>query len=57
MATRLVRYVGEHDAMDIPAIGVVAERGAEVEVDSEIAKELLARGDWEAVTSRKKGGS
>lgn len=55
MATRVVKYVGPQEGVDIPALGVVVERGAEVEVDAELAKELLAREEWEAVASPRKG--
>jgi hypothetical protein len=54
-----VTYCGPMAAVELPGVGVVA-RGATVEVEDALGKELAARvGEWiEAVTERKarKGG-
>lgn len=40
------RYVGPHQAVDLPTLGVTVERNHEIEVTGERAKEFQARDDW-----------
>lgn len=43
-----VKYVGPHDAVEVPALGVVCGRGESVEVDATTAKALLEQPDnWQ----------
>ena len=41
-----IRYVGPYDAVEVPALGVVVERDAEVDVaDDDLAASLLEQSD------------
>ena len=42
-----VRYTGDHDAIEIPSLGLLVARGDAVEVPDHVADELAAREDWE----------
>lgn len=48
-----LRYVGEFEAVDIPALGVTVPRGDELEVTGDVAAELLKRDDWVRVDKPK----
>lgn len=50
-----LRYIGEHEGIEIPALGVVVAQGEEFEVTGDIAQELLKRGDWERLDKPTKG--
>lgn len=39
-------YVGPHDAVEIPALGVTVEHGQTIEVTGDMADEFLKRDDW-----------
>jgi hypothetical protein len=49
-----LKYVGVHEAVEIPELGLVVEAGEIIEVDDAIGKRLADRTDWQ-ITSRKKG--
>lgn len=50
-----LKYVGEHEAVDIPALGVTVARGEELEVTGDVAAELAKRDDWERTDKPAKG--
>ena len=46
MSTTPIKYVGAHDAVEVPAANLLeVKNGETVEVDSEIAKSLLEQAD------------
>jgi hypothetical protein len=47
------RYQGPHDAVDIPALGVIVAHGETIEVTGAIAEEFVKRDDWERVDKPK----
>ena len=48
-----IKYVGPHDEVEVPSLGVVCARGSSVEVDAGDAKKLTAQPDnWQAVKSK-----
>jgi hypothetical protein len=51
-----VRYVGPHDEVEVPALGIACARGATVEVDDDQARSLLVSEVWEAAEKAAKGG-
>jgi hypothetical protein len=53
-APRKFRYVGPHDAVDVPALGVRVKRNHQVEVaDKAVADSFAMQGDWEEVGAPK----
>ncbi len=52
--THHVKYVGPHEAVEIPALGISAERGQTIEVDEGAALALTAQADWEAAKAPRK---
>lgn len=50
----LVKYVGPHDAVDIPSVGVTAVHGEPVEVPADAAKSLLTQSVFEPVKTKEK---
>lgn len=50
-----LKYVGEFEAVDIPALEVTVARGEELEVTGDVAQELLKREDWERMDKPQKG--
>lgn len=53
----LIVYEGPIDAVEVPALGLIAERGVPVEVDTDLvdeAKKLLEQGCWSEVKPGKK---
>jgi hypothetical protein len=55
----MVQYVGPFDEVEVPALGAIVKRGKPVEVDSDLAKEMLKQEDnWERPkpsTTKKEG--
>jgi hypothetical protein len=51
--SRKFKYVGPHDAVDIPGVGTV-EHGHQVEVESDVAAGLDGQADWEHVPDPKR---
>jgi hypothetical protein len=49
-----LRYLGPHAEVEIAATGQTVKRGATVDVDTEIAKQLIAQKSWKKVTTTKK---
>lgn len=48
-----IKYVGPHDEVEVPSLGLVCQRGESVEVDASTAKQLTAQPDnWQAVKSK-----
>lgn len=47
------KYVGPHDAVDLPGVGTV-ERGHQVEVTGAAAESLTKQTDWQRVAPPKK---
>lgn len=45
-----VTYVGPHDAVEIPVLGVAVQRGDSIEVPNEIGHELVKQASWETAT-------
>lgn len=43
------KYVGPHDAVDLPGVGVDIERGHPVEVSGGVAEQLGKSADWQRV--------
>lgn len=53
-ANRKFRYVGPHDAVDVPAIGARVKRNHQIEVaDPAVAASFAEQGDWEEVGAPK----
>lgn len=53
----LIVYEGPSDAVEVPALGLIAERGVPVEVDPdgvEVAKELITQECWSEVKPGKR---
>jgi hypothetical protein len=48
-------YDGPHDAVEVPAAGVVAERGKAVEVADDVAADLLEQDTWKKAGAKKDG--
>lgn len=48
-----LRYQGPFEGVEIPALGVVVERGHELEVTGDTAQEFLRREDWTRMDSPK----
>lgn len=49
-----IKYVGIHDAVDVPELGQIVQNGDIIEVDDAVGKRLALSDQWQ-VTSRKKG--
>lgn len=50
-----ITYVGSHDEVEIPSVGVVCKRGATVEVSDSLADSLLEQPDnWQPVKATEK---
>lgn len=47
------KYVGPHEAVDIPALGVTVAHGDTVEMTGEMAEEFSKRDDWVRVDKPK----
>lgn len=47
------KYVGPHDAVDVPALGVTVERGHQVDATGAVAQSLAAQADWQRVDTPK----
>lgn len=45
---RKFKYVGPHDAVEIPGVGTV-EHGHQIEVESDVADGLDGQEDWEHI--------
>jgi hypothetical protein len=50
-----VTYTGPFDEVEIPVLGITAQRGKAIEVDSEVGQSLCEQTDWEQSNGRKKG--
>lgn len=50
-----VKYVGPHDAVDIPELGITVENGEIIEVDDAVGKRMAASTDWQVTSRTKKG--
>ena len=49
-----IRYTGPFPTVQIAATGQTVERGASVDVDTAVARELLKQATWKKVTVKKK---
>lgn len=50
-----VSYVGSYDEVEVPSVGVVCKRGAEVEVPDSLGKALLEQPEnWQPVKATEK---
>jgi hypothetical protein len=50
-----LKYVGPHEAVEIPALGMTVEAGETVEVTGDMAEEFLKRDDWVRTDKPKTG--
>lgn len=46
---RKFKYVGPHDGVELPDLGIEVAQGETVEVDGEVADDFDARDDWEHI--------
>ena len=54
MSTTKIKYVGKYGGVSIPALGIDnLPRGEAVEVDGEVAKKMVASGEWETAAPAK----
>jgi hypothetical protein len=50
-----ITYVGSHDEVEVPSVGVVCKRGAVVEVSDSVGASLLEQTDnWQPVKATEK---
>lgn len=42
-----VTYVGPHDAVEVPSLGVACARGESLDVPNDIGHELIKQDSWE----------
>ena len=48
-----IKYTGPFDAVEVPALGLIVDRGKSLEVDDEIGESLCSQDSWEEIASRK----
>lgn len=46
-----IEYVGPHDAVEIPSVGVACRRGETVDVPDEVALNLTKQAGWKSAPS------
>lgn len=47
-----IKYVGPHDEVEIPSLGLVCKNGDSVDVDDEMALELIKQESWASAAAR-----
>jgi len=52
-----IRYVGPYASVHVPALGVVVERGEQIDVERGTAESLCEQATWEKVPTRSKKGT
>lgn len=47
-----VKYVGPHDEVEIPDLGLSCKRGKTIDVPAEVAANLVLQHDWEPAPTK-----